>query len=262
MSRIHHPYVCLLALSLISLAGCFEETGPSGGRTFWQDGIQYEEYETEHTDYHPPEVEFRLTDDVLDPTLVPDFDPALVYPDLVGGWEVNFSHAVIELDVPEIKPDVELSLLSLHPTYAAAIEAAGNRHEVLIPSVNLINGKAKQFDDGLYAALDLAYYEGMQDDLRSHVDFIQALFEAVPPDGQAAPFLAAGLSLAGIEVTCSRPRCARSASVRVRRQLAPLKAHRFLQLDTRIARVLPILEVLPAADASGRQRPSHCRRNW
>lgn len=200
MFRPHFVWICQLLVTSWMLSGCIDEPGPSGGRTYWENGIQYEEYEVERTDYHPAEVEFELPDDVLDPSIVPEFNPDLVHSQLVGGWEVNLSRAVIELDVPEVKPDREEHLLTLHPTYAAAIEAAQYRGYELIPSVNLISGKAKQFDDGLYAALDLAYFEGMQDDLRSHVNFVQALFDAVPSDGQAAPFLAAGLSLAGIEV--------------------------------------------------------------
>jgi len=70
----------------------------------------------------------------------------------------------------------------------------------VLPSVNLLDGKAKQFDDGLYAALDQAYYRGLEGKLLSHVRLVRRLFERVGKDSPAAPFLAAGLELAGERV--------------------------------------------------------------
>jgi hypothetical protein len=142
------------------------------------------------------------SDDVLDPERVPGFDPALVHSVPVDGWDINLSHTVFKLDVPIIKPDVEGDLLKLNPTYAEAVAAARNWSVFeVIPSVNLIDGKAKQFDDGLYSALDQAYYTGALDELPGHVDFIRRLAEAVGPDSPAAPHLAAGLELAGVSFT-------------------------------------------------------------
>jgi hypothetical protein len=70
----------------------------------------------------------------------------------------------------------------------------------VLPSVNLIDGKAKQFDDGLYAALDLAYYRGLAETLHSHVDLVRKIAERAGPDSPAAPFLAAALELAGVTI--------------------------------------------------------------
>jgi hypothetical protein len=137
-----------------------------------------------------------LKDDQLDPDRVPDFDPALVHPDQIDGLELNLSQTVFHLDTPVLKPDRDASLLQLRATYRDAI---GSRRQIL-PSVNLIDGKAKQFDDGLYAALDLAYYAGHDEVLRSHVDLVRQIAEQVGPDSPAAPFLAAGLELAGVIV--------------------------------------------------------------
>ncbi len=58
-----------------------------------------------------------------------------------------------------LKPDADASFLVLRPSYAEAIANAPAGIKVL-PSINLIDGKAKQFDDGLFAAIDLAYYCG------------------------------------------------------------------------------------------------------
>ena len=92
------------------------------------------------------------------------------------GWLVNSSDAVIRLDVPMVHPDTEGHLLVLRPSYAAALDAArraGVPAAEVLPSVNLIDGKAKQFDDGLYAALDQAYYRGIKGRLTSHVQLIR-----------------------------------------------------------------------------------------
>lgn len=201
-------YACLgiACLSMIVAAGCGDdspvEPDDSGSRRFTQDGAEFEEYESEWNEYRLPDADKDApTDDVLDPARVPEFDPALVHSVPVEGWDVNLSHTVFKLDVPILKPDVEGDLLKLNPTYAEAVAAARNwsTYEV-IPSVNLIDGKAKQFDDGLYSALDQAYYTGALDALPGHVDFIRRLFEAVGPNSPAAPHLAAGLQLAGVSV--------------------------------------------------------------
>ena len=154
-------------------------------------------YETiEVTDVKtPPPTTDELTDDTLDSSQGPKFDEDLVHSRPIDGWQVNLSAAVIKLDVEMARPDYEEHLVTLYPSYAAAILG----REVL-PSVNLIDGKAKQFDDGLYAALDLAYYRGLAETLHSHVDLVRKIAERAGPDSPAAPFLAAALELAGVTI--------------------------------------------------------------
>ena len=157
-------------------------------------------YTIERTEYHnPPPKQEELTDDRLEDKPPLPFLPQLVDRRPLGkddAWLVNSSAALLRLDVPIIHPDYEGALLELHPSYAAAVK---NRHNVL-PSVNLLDGKCKQFDDGLYAALDQAYYKGLKDRLRSHVDVIKQLYEKTDKASEAAAFLAAGLELADVRV--------------------------------------------------------------
>jgi hypothetical protein len=158
---------------------------------------------TTETDYKPPkdDAEDGLADDRLDDKPTPPFDAQRVDRRPLDGWRLNASAAVVRLDVPPAKPDKESDLLTLHPSYAAT--AAARPHagacEVL-PSVSLLDGKAKQFDDGLYAALDRAYYRGLNDRLRGHVQLIRRFYERIGKDSPAAAFLAAGLELAGVHV--------------------------------------------------------------
>lgn len=160
-----------------------------------------ETYTVDVTDYRPESgpLDALLTDDEPG-SKEPAFDPALVHRSPVDGWSVNLSAAVVRLDVPMIRPDADADLLTLHPTYRAAVES-GKRGpggpRAVLPSVNLVDGLAKQFDDGLYAALDEAYYEGLEGTLESHVRLVRRLLDAVGPESPAAPFLAAGLELAG-----------------------------------------------------------------
>ena len=165
-------------------------------------------YETvEITDVRPPAPTDHdlLTDDSLDDKQ-PKFDPALVDRRPLGEWLVNQSAAVIKLDILMVRPDLEPGLLTLYPSYADAVKAARERPgAAVLPSVNLIDGKAKQFDDGLYAALDQAYYRGLDNTLHSHVTLVQRLYEKVGKDSPAAPFLAAGLELAGVRVETADP---------------------------------------------------------
>src|SRR5262249_9114606 len=151
----------------------------------------------------PPPPEDVLSDDNLaDKT--PAFDPARVDRRPLREWVVNSSAAVLRLDVPLLKPDVDKGLLTLHPSYAAAVGPNARRGNVL-PSVSLIDGKAKQFDDGLYAALDLAYYQGVKEQLVGHVQLVRRIYDRAGKDSVAAPFLAAGLELAGVQVQAADP---------------------------------------------------------
>jgi hypothetical protein len=111
----------------------------------------------------PPSVDDGLYDDKPGDK-VTQFDPELVDRRPLDGWLVNQSSAIISLDVPLVQPDIEADLLVLHPSYRAAMTAAGARNP--LPSVNLIDGKAKQFDDGLCAAIELAQFEGVAVPLR------------------------------------------------------------------------------------------------
>jgi hypothetical protein len=159
----------------------------------------------EHTDYHPPKpAEDELADDILSDKQT-TFDPELADRRPLEGWLVNQSEAVIKLDVPLVLPDSEGDLLVLHPSYQAALAATKQNRSWMktLPSVNLLDGKAKQFDDGLYAALDQAYFTGVADKLDSHQALVKRLLDKVGPESPAAPFLAAGLTLGGQETAAT-----------------------------------------------------------
>jgi hypothetical protein len=153
----------------------------------------------EVTDYQPPPSE---NDDLVDDRIEDKhtrFDAGLVDSRPLDGWLINQSEAVVRLDVPLVKPDEEGELLKLYPSYKAACDAARSARPGMtqLPSVNLLDGKAKQFDDGLCAALHQAYFEGVAGQLESHVALVERLLTAAGPQSPAAPYLAAGLTLAG-----------------------------------------------------------------
>ena len=152
----------------------------------------------EQTDYNTPPDRDRteLADDALDQKN-PTFDAALVNSRPLGDWQLNASAAVIRLDCPMIKPDAEPEMLVLRPSYAAAMKAARQAGLMPLPSANLIDGAVKQFDDGLYAALDVACFRGELGPLPAAPRWVAAVFQRLPPKSPARPFLAAALELAG-----------------------------------------------------------------
>ena len=126
----------------------------------------------------------------------PVFDETLVDSRPLGDWEINKSAAVIRLDCPMLKPDVDADLLVLRASYTAAIKAARKQGLELLPSANMLDGAAKQIDDGLVAAIDLAFYRGELGMGPAVPDFVRAVFDKLPPGSPARPFLAAALELA------------------------------------------------------------------
>jgi hypothetical protein len=167
-------------------------------------GPFWEREETETitwTEYRPPQPEAKplLVDDRLEDKAT-TFDPALIDRRPEGDWRINLSEAVIKLDAPIVKPDVEPDLLVLHKSYADALAATRSAQSSLdgvLPSVNLIDGKAKQFDDGLVAALAQASFQGKSPKLPDHRAVVRRLLARLGPESPAAPFLAAGLALVG-----------------------------------------------------------------
>jgi hypothetical protein len=204
--RLRRRY-CFLAMSVLLVFGLLYLATI---RPEWVPVIHFplgssETYEIEVTDYTPPES--KLEEDLFDDRIT-DKNPAFI-PDLIdrrreGDWQLNASSAVLRLDAPMLKPDADAALLELRASYALAMAKAPDARKVL-PSINVIDGKAKQFDDGLFAAIDLAYYKGLQSRLESHVGVIKRIYEHLAPESAASAYLAAGLKIAGSDVKTVQP---------------------------------------------------------
>ncbi len=134
------------------------------------------------------------------PLAAPPFDPAIVDTrPAVDGLRINDSAATFRTSCPAGDDSEDAWLDELHASYAACVRANGGRAEIL-PSMNAIDGKAKQFDDGLVAAIEQASFATPLGRLPSRVELVRRAVAAIGPDSRAAPFLAAGLSLAGDDV--------------------------------------------------------------
>ncbi len=203
------------------------------------------------TDYQPPPepADRELVDDLLS-----DKNPAFV-PELIdrrpeGEWQVNASAAVLRLDVPMLKPDTDAELLELRPSYADAISHASSGMNVL-PSINLIDGKAKQFDDGLFAAIDLAYYNGLPPKLESHLALIKRIHGRVAAGSPASAFLAAGLKIAGEPLKSSHPEESAAWLSRFESNAMISKPIGFYTWSEELERRFPLHAFLSASSAHG-----------
>jgi hypothetical protein len=143
----------------------------------------------EYRDPEPPADELFADDPV--PEKPPGFDPELVDSRKLEGWEINKSAAVIRLDVRPVRPGVEAHLEKIYPTYARAVDFGGRE---VIPSVSLLDAKCKQLDDALYAAVDLAAFNGVKGRLAGIKDVLARLRARLKP-GKAADFVDAALLL-------------------------------------------------------------------
>jgi hypothetical protein len=157
----------------------------------------------EREDIEPAKPKYRLLADDRLADKNPEFDPALVDSRLFGDapnnmWEVNASAAVVGLDVPDIRDADEGFLLELYPSYAAAAKALEGRGRTLLPSVNMLDGKAKQFDDGLYAELDSAMTFGKMRAFHDTSTMLKEILGKLDPAGDAYAWVWGGLEV-GIE---------------------------------------------------------------
>jgi len=193
--------VLAVSLALVYFVLTWYAEIPNPGNPFdWGDTE-----EVELTDYQPPppKPDEPLVDDQLsdkNPTFIAD----LIDRRPEGAWRINASSAVLRLDAPMLKPDADALLLTLRPSYADVMANPPPGMKVL-PSINLIDGKAKHFDDGLYAAIDLAYYKGLKPRLESHVALIERIHERVRRGSLASAYLEAGLTIAGAKVETAQP---------------------------------------------------------
>lgn len=124
----------------------------------------------------------------------PSYDPARIVVDDFQGCAVqlNKSASVAELDLVPLDGDARQLQDALFTARGAAIERvsalAGNALD-LIPSMEVVNGKLKPFNDGMYAAIELGVQEGLAEVLGSKrkllLDLIAAM-DARLPEATAA----------------------------------------------------------------------------
>ena len=154
----------------------------------------YQFHEEERTDIEPSPVPDLLADDKLEDKR-PQFNAELIDTRPFDGWQINASAAVIRLDVPDIRSDEHAALQRLYPDYATAARALEAAGFDVLPSVNLLGGKAKQFDDGLYAAMDMYMARNDEVGVRSIELCVRQIMTELNPQGGAYAWLFAALEV-------------------------------------------------------------------
>ncbi len=137
------------------------------------------------------------------PPPAPPFDAARVVPlppDPARTWELNHSAATFRLAVAEGNERDHAHLTELGASYAAAARR-GAEHGQVLPSIDLVGGRAKHFDDRVVAAVERALFRGSVGECAGAVEVTKRLHAAIGPEGAAAPFLAAALHLAGVSAS-------------------------------------------------------------
>src|SRR5207248_1286293 len=95
----------------------------TGGSCIWGYWV-LSESETKITDQRPKQAEDEIADDRIEDKAMPLFDPELVDRRPLGDSRLNLSAAVVHLRMPPIRRESEADLITLHPSYAAAVAAA------------------------------------------------------------------------------------------------------------------------------------------
>lgn len=164
-------------------------------------GLLDDTYTIEREGITPPKVEDLLEDDKL-ADKKPAFDPALIDSRPFGEpghpWQINASAAVIRLNVPAIRDDSDEPLHRLYADYAKAAAAMKVAGFTVLPSVNLLGGKAKQFDDGLYAAIDTWAVQNDEAGIRDIEKLVRQVLTELNPGGEPHAWLWGSLEVGGL----------------------------------------------------------------
>lgn len=159
-------------------------------------------YVTEHDEVNPSKEKYDVFADDKAEDKNPAFDSALVDRRTFGDnpenrWEINASGAVIGLDILDIRDSDEQHLLKLYPSYGDAVTALRKQGVAVLPSINLIDGKAKQFDDGLYAALDHWMADSEGNGVGGVAELVLAIVDGMDRNSDAAAWLCGALQVGG-----------------------------------------------------------------
>jgi len=184
----------LLAISIAAILAC---TGI--GAWLWDRGGFHFDEVTSIVDV-PPSLDLLVDDRLEDKN--PEFDPDLIDSRLMESydesqWEINASAAVLKLDIRENRTDRPL-LNKLYASYADAARVLEKNHQgEILPSVNSIDGAAKQFDDGMMAAITLAMVNGGHEALPDVVALLRHALGLAGGKPAAHAWLSLALSLGG-----------------------------------------------------------------
>jgi len=157
----------------------------------------------EHEEVQAAQQKYHLFEDDDPSAKNPSFDPGLVDSRPVAGssdntWELNASAATMRLDILDLQGERETPLQKLYPSYAAAakeLRALGYR---LLPSLNQLDGKAKQFDDGLYAELDAGLTAGKMKTHAETAGVVRVLMGKLDPQSAAYAWLWGALKVGAL----------------------------------------------------------------
>lgn len=114
----------------------------------------------------------------------PSYDPDRIVVDDFRGCEVqlNKSASVAELDLVPLDGDARYLRDKLFSSRVEAISGVGALAATdidFIPSMEVVNGKLKPFNDGLYAAIELGVQEGLADVVGSKRKLLLDLIAAI-----------------------------------------------------------------------------------
>lgn len=124
----------------------------------------------------------------------PVFDTDLVDSRLFEGFQINASAAVIALGIEKEEPGRDQGYSMLYPSYASAAKAWTGKGQ-LLPSINALDGKAKQFDDGLMASLQSGMARGQTGRSSELPQLLTLLLSKLNPASRAYAWVWSGLKV-------------------------------------------------------------------
>jgi hypothetical protein len=110
-------------------------------------------------------------------------------------WQVDSSQAALCLDARDELPPNRAWLAEIHASYAAFAYLVHAKGALVLPSIELVQGKAKQVDDGLVAALLLELLFGSAQDYVSLDAWLRNALAEIEPGSEASAWIWGALAV-------------------------------------------------------------------
>jgi hypothetical protein len=132
-----------------------------------------------------------------------NFDESVTYPQKFKNNDVNVTESIFNIGLDVVDKEAEPAFATIYKSVKDAADAGRavpGGDKSLLPSASMLYWKAREFDSGVIAALDVSVVNGENDPKIGIINIVEEMFNKLDKADQARMFLAAALQLVGRKV--------------------------------------------------------------